>query len=802
MNKAKHPFLTGSLWIAIAVFLAMALGYYDPRQCPFHTTLLRAHEYAKNPAGMCGAYVAFFGFRLLGAAFWLLPVYGFWLGIVSWAKKLPLFLLKHFIAFVVGFFAIAALLANLQHVHFKGIGNANYFSAGLGGLFGGWISSQHVEAFLGSIGTTFFFAAFGFICLPFAFLGDLTPPAWLSPLNLLGAFFRKLRSIRFKMPTREPEAGSNDVVPQTPLKSSVQQDENPAQVADSAQEVVPSFSLFKRASSEESEEPKTALRALFGRSREKEVAKTPQKAPGVERVGQNSDLTLDNIGVGIGVLDGGIKIVAAEPLQKASQVPHRANLDDYPFPPMSLLKQPDQSDLAHSAAAQNHQKRAELLVAKLAEFGVDVKVQEIHSGPVITRYEVTPSPGVRVERIINLEKNIALGLKATSVRIVAPVPGKGCVGIELPNEYPLPVCLREIIESKAWSHANAEIPIVLGKEVTGKPIVADLTRMPHLLIAGSTGSGKTVCINTIIASLLFHSSPDDLRFIMVDPKIVEMKIYNDLPHMLIPVVTDPKKVPSALKWLIGEMERRYHVFAKAGARNIASYNAKPMVEDFVKIPYIVCIVDELADLMMVAPADIETCVARLAQLARAAGIHLILATQRPSVNVITGIIKANLPSRIAFKVASKVDSRTILDYGGADSLIGRGDMLFVPPGASTIIRAQGAFVSDDEIASIVQFIKDNGPPVNYVQEVQDQIDHSDDDEDGPSADSEEAWDDDLIPKAIGVIRSNERASTSLLQRRLRIGYNRAARIMDILQERGIVGPENGQQGRDVLPPQP
>lgn len=393
--------------------------------------------------------------------------------------------------------------------------------------------------------------------------------------------------------------------------------------------------------------------------------------------------------------------------------------------------------------------------------------------------------------------------------------------------------MRDIVESKAWADAKAEIPIVLGKDVTGKPIVTDLTKMPHVLIAGSTGSGKTVCINAIIASLLYHSGPEDLRFIMVDPKVVEMQMYNVLPHMLIPVVTEAKKVPGALKWLIAEMEHRYQIFAKTNVRNIAGFNAKllkdkeeqakaeameaemtaeeraavsnievPRDDDAFevpkkKLPYIVCVIDELADLMMVAPADIETCIARLAQLARAAGIHLILATQRPSVNVITGVIKANLPSRISFKVASKVDSRTILDGGGAEALIGKGDMLFIPPGTSNLVRAQGAFVSDDEINAIVEFLQESNEPPVFAAEVQRQIDAGDDDS-SESSGLAGGDGDDLLPDAIDVLRSTKRASTSMLQRRLRIGYNRAARLMEDLEERGIVGPENGSSPREIL----
>ena len=416
-------------------------------------------------------------------------------------------------------------------------------------------------------------------------------------------------------------------------------------------------------------------------------------------------------------------------------------------------------------------------------------------------------------------------MRAQSVRILAPIPGKAAVGIEIPNRHPTPVGMREILESEDWANTKAEIPIALGKDVAGKPLISDLAKMPHLLIAGATGSGKSVCINSIIASIVYRKSPKDLRLLMVDPKVVELKVFNTLPHMLIPVVTEPKKVPSALKWLLGEMEQRYQIFAKVGVRNIIGFNTRkkpgadanapdaqaglagidpaslagdePLPE---RLPYIVAIIDELADLMMVAPAEIETSIARLAQLARAAGIHLIIATQRPSVNVITGVIKANLPSRIAFQVASQVDSRTILDGKGAEMLIGRGDMLFSPPGSSRLVRAQGAFVSDEEVAEFVEYLKRNGPP-QYAENVQNQIEddaasNSDNDEEEVGGDDQD--DEKLYKKAIGVLRATKRASTSTLQRRLRIGYNRAARIVDLMEERGIVGPENGSSPREIL----
>ncbi|MDR1906767.1 MAG: DNA translocase FtsK 4TM domain-containing protein [Puniceicoccales bacterium] len=485
----------------------------------------------------------------------------------------------------------------------------------------------------------------------------------------------------------------------------------------------------------------------------------------------------------------GVKIFEETNIDKTNLVPKKRDLG-YIFPGIDLLKHCKNT----GNSKENCEQVAQKLVEVLAQFGVHVTPGEIHKGPVITRYEVTPDAGIRVEKIANLDKNIALGLAAKSVRIIAPVPGKSCVGVELPNKDPASVHLREILESKTWAESTAAIPIVLGRSVTGDPMIHDLAKMPHLLIAGATGSGKTVCINAIIASLLYHASPEDLRFIMVDPKIVEMQNYNRLPHMLVPVVTDPKKVPSALKWLIGEMELRYQIFAKAGVRNIANYNEKlkdlqKLAEEdgteYKKFPYIVCIIDELADLMMVAPGDIETYIARLAQLARAAGIHLVLATQRPSVNVITGIIKANLPCRIAFKVSSKVDSRTILDTGGAEALLGQGDMLFSPPGASGLLRAQGALVSDDEINGIVDYLyQKNGGP-KFEESVQEQIEN---DAESSSEDNEK-WDDDLIPRALEIIRANDRASTSFLQRKLKIGYNRAARIMDTLREQGLVGTE-------------
>ena len=455
------------------------------------------------------------------------------------------------------------------------------------------------------------------------------------------------------------------------------------------------------------------------------------------------------------------------------------------------------------------QAGATILKETLTEFGIDADITNVERGPVVTRYELLPAPGVRVERIAALSNNIGLAMKAESVRIQAPIPGKGVVGIEVPNSKTTLVCLREVLESDAWLAGKAALPLVLGKDVGGRVIVADLAEMPHMLIAGATGSGKTVCMNSVLAGLLMSRSPDQMRLMLIDPKIVEFAAYNHLPHLVVPVITDPKKVAIGLRWAITEMEKRYKLFARVGVRNIMAYNSRPIVKQAElfagaepdgekpqeltpdRLPYIVIVVDELADLMLVAQADIENGIARLAQLSRAVGIHMILATQRPSVNVITGTIKANFPARISFQVAQKTDSRTILDANGADKLLGKGDMLFLPPGSSRLIRAQGTMTTDAELHRVVDCWKKQGVP-NYESAIKEKIENS------SAMDMDDGEDDELLEAAIEIIRQTKRASTSSLQRRLRIGYTRAARLMDILEARGVVGPAQGSDPREIL----
>jgi S-DNA-T family DNA segregation ATPase FtsK/SpoIIIE len=496
-----------------------------------------------------------------------------------------------------------------------------------------------------------------------------------------------------------------------------------------------------------------------------------------------------------------------EPPPPAPHRPVTGPFANYKLPPISLVSDPPpqtEKGIAVDTATTSH-----ILVETMADFGIEVQVTHVETGPVVTRYELLPAPGVRVERISGLANNLALSLKATSVRVQAPIPGKGVVGIEVPNHIAQMVTLREVLDGDVWRSNRAAVPIALGKDVGGNDIVADLARMPHLLIAGATGSGKTVCMNAILAGLLMSRSPADLRLILVDPKIVEFAQYNNLPHLVVPVITDPKKVALGLRWAINEMEKRYKVFARAGVRNIESFNSREIVsqgdlfgappEDAEKIParvpYIVIVIDELADLMLADQAEIENCIARLAQLSRAVGIHMIIATQRPSVNVITGTIKANFPARLAFQVAQKVDSRTILDTAGADKLLGRGDMLFLPPGSSKLIRAQGAMVSDPDIKRIVEHIRAQAAP-EYEVEIKEKLEKGD--SRSGAGDDGEGVDDALLEQCVQVIRETRRASTSSLQRRLRIGYTRAARIMDILEERGVVGPPRGSDPREIL----
>lgn len=543
----------------------------------------------------------------------------------------------------------------------------------------------------------------------------------------------------------------------------------------------------------------------------------------------------------------------AEPRRKPAEKPAPStglagvHLENYILPDLDLLDEMDDetrqlTDKEELLRIQN------IIIDTLQQFGIEAHAGDITKGPTITRYELYPAKGVRVDRITNLERDIARATKAERINILAPIPGKDTVGVELANANKIKVTLRELFDTDAWVNADARLPLALGKDVYGSVIVADLASMPHCLVAGTTGSGKSVCINAIIASLLFRYSPEELRFIMIDPKVVEMQIYNVLPHLVTPVVTDPKKVLLALRWVIDEMELRYRIFAKCGVRNIAGFNARPLPktqaeldaergegsgaengddpapddggdvpgaenaaaedvdeepppikvprdDDLIipdRMPYIVVIIDELADLMQTAPADVENAIARITQMARAAGIHLIVATQTPRADVVTGVIKANIPSRVAFQVASKIDSRVILDENGAEKLLGKGDMLYLPPGTSKLCRAQGVLVTDEEIKRIVDFVAGQSQPA-FEASIHEKLTSETGGEEDVSEEDEE-----LVTKCLEIIKQERKASTSMLQRRLRLGYTRAARVVDILEQRGVLGPKDGAKDREIL----
>jgi DNA segregation ATPase FtsK/SpoIIIE, S-DNA-T family len=780
--RYRPNWLAASICFIIGTFLSAALLDYDPGQTLFHTT----SPTAKNCVGWVGADTVYLLFAAIGRTTWLLPLALFWMCFVAIRNS------RHLVgtritAMVFAIISMSGLLSMF------GMAPDNFYTHGWGGVLGSVIYKKLLADALGPFGSALCLGCVYSFALLFVITKDIG-----AEIEKIISNFSEWRAGRARAKAARIEELARRKDERAKQRDAIRQSLPPFVPPQPVGPLGQKKISLARATDEPPARP-AVVRVPVPESPPKAEAKalsTREAAPKIA-----------------------LTIVKPEEPRKAKVVLPQSFDENYEFPPVKLLK--EQAKPAAGNSDEEHRQNAETLLRILGEFGVEVSLGEIHVGPVITRYEVVPAPGVRVEKIAGLDKNIALGMRAQSVRILAPIPGKAAVGVEVPNLHPTPVGMRELLESEDWASAKAELPIALGRDVSGKPLISDLAKMPHLMIAGATGSGKSVCINSIVTSILYSKSPKDVRLIMVDPKVVELKVFNSLPHMFIPVVTEPKKVPAALKWLLGEMEQRYQIFAKANVRNIVGYNTRkpddrekaeaqatldgldPLGTDAIEmpkhLPYIVAIIDELADLMILAPAEIETSIARLAQLARAAGIHLIIATQRPSVNVITGVIKANLPSRIAFQVASQVDSRTILDTKGAETLIGRGDMLFSPPGTSRLVRAQGAFVGDEEVHEIVEFLKRNGPP-QYAQAVQQQIDRatSEDEEDEDDGDEGDGSDEELYSRAIEVLKSSRRASTSMLQRRLRIGYNRAARIMEMMEEKGVVGPENGSSPREIL----
>ena len=567
------------------------------------------------------------------------------------------------------------------------------------------------------------------------------------------------------------------------------------------------------------EEPKGALppageaavaaaRDAFRMAAEEEGEKTiPSPAPSHSEPGMPFHIPATPTGSQVSAPSPAAAVEKTGNAEKETFAPQaeNENTGGYVFPPVSMLEPSRTADLSLEMEEQQH--NGQLLIQTLKSFGVQAKILDICRGPSVTRYELQPAAGVKISKITNLSDDIAMNLAASGVRIEAPIPGKAAVGIEVPNRHRSVVRMRELIESNAFLTARSKLTVALGRDIAGQVTCADLSKMPHILIAGTTGSGKSVCINSLIISLLYKSRPEEVRLLMIDPKVVELGIYNGIPHLLVPVVTDPRKASGALSWAVKEMDDRYRIFADCNVRELASYNKLAEENGFVDedgqpmpaMPQIVIIIDELADLMMVASNEVEDSICRLAQKARAAGMHLVVATQRPSVDVVTGLIKANIPSRIAFTVSSPIDSRTILDTAGAEKLLGQGDMLFAPVGAQKPVRIQGCYVSDGEIESIVNFVKQTHEEVAYDGKIMEEIEKNAAQEKEHSRDGDEdSLQDPMLNEAIRCVVEAGQASTSLLQRRLRLGYARAGRLIDQLEQLGVVGPHEGSKPRQVL----
>ncbi len=789
--------VTGLLLFFGGVLLLLALCSFEPRDVPSWLPFAKSSRMSEIPAnfiGRVGAIVAALFYLLFGGASYFAAVALLGLGIAKFTGKGERLGIRLGWAFV--FVLSWSTLLDLQHLVLLDW-KQKFSIPGPGGWFGHAIGIALGRNILGTVGSALIFAALALISLILAtgFHPILAMRrAAVASGSLLGALIARYRK----------PASPGETVVAVPASRSRNRRRlaPPEEESDSPDETVveplvptdlPAPKIIDASVPTPARKP-TLAEVMKGKAK----PKSPEFA------------------------EGGLQDV---------------RLEGFTLPSLDLLEThgSDEHKPADPAELQGIQK---ILLDTLAQFGIEASPGDITKGPTITRYEVYPATGVRVERISALEKNLARATRAERINILAPIPGKDTVGIELANSKKVKVGIRELFESEVWEGSKAKLPLALGKDVYGNAIIADLAAMPHLLVAGATGSGKSVCINSIITSLIFRHTPETLRFIMIDPKVVEMQVYNDLPHLVTPVVTDPKKVLLALRWVIDEMELRYRIFAKEGVRNISSFNGRPRPEaapvsapeaeaedgkaegesaeeetpeeteepvpqpakrgpdDDLQIPdqmpFIVVIIDELADLMQTAPADVEAAIARITQMARAAGIHLIVATQTPRSTVVTGVIKANIPSRIAFQVASAIDSRVILDENGAENLLGQGDMLYLPPGSAKLNRAQGVLVTDDEIHRVVKFLGAQSKPV-FEPSIAAKLS-------GPIMPEEEVTDEEeeLVEKCLEIIRQEKKASTSMLQRRLRLGYTRAARVVDILEQRGILGPKDGAKDREIL----
>lgn len=775
----------------LAVLLFLALVSYQPSDLPPWAKLIYDSN-ARSPivhnlCGVVGAVAAGYLYFFFGVAsyLWIIVFGGY--GIAKLTTRD--FLIRERLGWSFLFVLSGACLLQLQPWFFKEW-NAEFHIEGAGGWLGKWVGEKVFGGSLGEVGAP--------VVLGVIYLTSLVLAIGFHPINVLKRGWSAIKTYFAEREKRRLAA----------MEETERMD----------------FEKRKLARQAEKLERKLKKKGDGGSRRTDETPGPEVPEPRII----DATYPLEKR-PSLAEIEGGRK-------KKNESKPSLAGLrlENYQLPPIDLLDPLD--DTGRRPADHDELRSVQaVIIETLAHFGIKAKAGDITRGPTITRFEVYPDSGVRVDRITSLERDIARATRAQRINILAPIPGKDTVGIEIANSSKVKVALREVLETGDWVHSGAKLPLALGKDVYGQTIIADLAKMPHCLVAGTTGSGKSVCINSMIASLLFRYTPEELRFIMIDPKVVEMQVYNDLPHLVTPVVTDPKKVLLALRWVVDEMESRYQIFAKSGVRNITGFNERPLPksqkeldaeeasdepsqakessskneetsdedapsssvprdDDLVipdRMPYIVVIIDELADLMQTAPADVEGAIARITQMARAAGIHLMVATQTPRADVVTGIIKANIPSRIAFQVASGLDSRVILDQKGAEKLLGQGDMLYLPPATSTLVRAQGVLVTDDEIRRLVSFVCSQSKP-RFESSIHEKLNSPPPEEDVTEEDEE------LIQKVLEIMRQERRASTSLFQRRLRLGYTRAARIVDVLEQRGIVGPRDGAKDREIL----
>lgn len=818
MRKERINEVWGILFLLLGLFTLASLVFFYKEDLPFYTS--HPASPVRNVTGLAGAYLAFGLILSFGVSSLLIPgLFLLWAG-CFFLQRVPERKFFKFAGLCISLFATSTLVAIYAEP------DQRLEQAGAVG----YVAGTHLLHYFGSLGSTILsgsclmlslILATDFLLYPiFKRIVDNAIKTFQAFARFVVAIGSAVLSIgrifsfgkKKEMETKESEVSvptkaqkASAVLNVKLLQNSPKNDkeetksifpDTPLKVKQYRPDLPENVETEKKDKSKKSDEPDpAAVEALkkMAMAEAAEVARTKASKP-KEDINAGSSASGD-------VVPKSKAMLAQEAAKNAETVVGTIVNESYKFPPIDLLKRPVKGAVSTDNLAEN----SKILEATLGEFGIDVKVMEVEQGPVITRYELLPAPGVKVNSIAALADDIALALKASSVRFIIPIPGKSAIGVEVPNSIASLVCVRELVESAAFQKKQM-LPLALGKDTSGKTLIADLAGMPHLLIAGTTGSGKTVCVNSIIIGLMYACSPADLKFVMVDPKMVELAVYNKLPHMLAPVVTDVRKAAQTLNWVVTEMENRYKLFAKVGLRNIQSFNNRPITEEDKKqmleaeasgsenvipvhLPYIVVIIDELADLMMVAQDKVEGAITRLAQLSRAVGIHLILATQRPSVDVITGVIKANFPARISFKVASKVDSRTVIDGNGADKLLGKGDMLFIQPGDSKPVRGQAPLIVDEEINAVVKFVSEQGQP-HYHKEILST-------QEGKSQNGAQEKDE-LFDEAVAVVLETGQASTSNLQRRLRLGYTRAARIIDQMEAEGIVGPAQGAKPRDIF----